>query len=166
MSDVIMLDAIYRLAAKKKSPPNFILFTGDGHFQPVVRYLVQDLRKNVEVYGVRTTMSRALRDAASASFEIPSEDGQLTACFRYIVADFDRIAQNHGNAFATYQSLVSRVSASNRIPREQVEMALGEMLDRGWLTKKKYRVAYGEPMINAILPEWDELIEAGLHNPG
>jgi len=166
MSDVIMLDAIYRLAAKKKSPPSFVLFTGDGHFQPVVRYLVQDLRKNVEVYGVRTTMSRALRDAASASFEIPSEDDQLTACFRYIVADFDRIAQNHGNAFATYQSLVSRVSASNRIPREQVEMALGEMLDRGWLTKKKYRVAYGEPMINAILPEWDELIEAGLHNPG
>ena len=45
-------------------------------------------------------------------------------------------------------------------------MALGEMLDRGWLTKKKYRVAYGEPMINAILPEWDELIVAGLHNPG
>ena len=45
MSDVIMLDAIYRLAAKKKSPPNFVLFTGDGHFQPVVRYLVQDLRK-------------------------------------------------------------------------------------------------------------------------
>ena len=115
---------------------------------------------------MRTTMSRALRDAASASFEIPSEDDQLTACFRYIVADFDRIAQNHGNAFATYQSLVSRVSASNRIPREQVEMALGEMLDRGWLTKKKYRVAYGEPMINAILPEWEELIEAGLHNPG
>ena len=115
---------------------------------------------------MRTTVSRALRDAASAAFEVPEEDGQLTACFRYIVADFDRIAQNHDDAFVTYQSLVSRVSASNRILREQVEVALSEMLDRGWLTKKKYRVAYGKPMINAIVPEWDELIEAGLHNPG
>ena len=155
MSDVIMLDAIYRAAAEKRSPQTFVLFTGDGHFQPVVRYLVQDLGKRVELHGIRTTVSRALRDAASECFEIPEEDQQLTECFQYIVADFNRIALNHDNPFATYQ----------RLPKERVEMAVNEMVNQGYITRKRHRVAYDKPMINVLIPEWDVLIEAGLHRP-
>ena len=165
MSDVVILDFVYRRAAKKRSPPTFILFTGDGHFQPVVRYLTQDLGKRVEVYGVQASMSRALREAATESFEIPQIDERLQDCFRYIVADFNRIAMNHDNPFATYQSLVTRVSNNRSVPKERVELALNEMLNRGWLTRKTYRVAYNKPMLNVIMPEWDELIEAGLHKP-
>ena len=165
MSDVIMLDAIYRAAAEKRSPQTFVLFTGDGHFQPVVRYLVQDLGKRVELHGIRTTVSRALRDAASECFEIPEEDQQLTECFQYIVADFNRIALNHDNPFATYQSLVTRVSRNNRLPKERVEMAVNEMVNQGYITRKRHRVAYDKPMINVLIPEWDVLIEAGLHRP-
>ena len=155
MSDVIMLDAIYRAAAEKRSPQTFVLFTGDGHFQPVVRYLVQDLGKRVELHGIRTTVSRALRDAASECFEIPEEDQQLTECFQYIVADFNRIALNHDNPFATYQSLVTRVSRNNRLPKERVEMAVNEMVNQGYITRKRHRVAYDKPMINVLIPEWD-----------
>ena len=108
-----------------------MLFTGDGHFQPVVRYLVQDLGKRVELYGIRTTISRALRDTASETFE----------------------------------SLVSRVSRKNNVPKERVEMALAEMMNQGLITKKRYRVSYDKPMINVLIPEWEELIAAGLHQP-
>lgn len=165
MSDVIMLDAIYRAAAEKRSPRTFVLFTGDGHFQPVVRYLVQDLGKRVELYGIQGTVSRALREAASQCYEIPEEDQQMMECFRCIVADFNRIALNHDNPFATYQSLVARVSRSNNLPKERVEVAVAEMMNRGYITKKKHRVAYDKPMINVLIPEWDELIAAGLHRP-
>lgn len=165
MSDVIMLDAIYRTAAEKRSPRTFVLFTGDGHFQPVVRYLVQDLGKRVELYGIQGTVSRALREAASQCYEIPEEDQQMMECFRCIVADFNRIALNHDNPFATYQSLVARVSRSNNLPKERVEVAVAEMMNRGYITKKKHRVAYDKPMINVLMPEWDELIAAGLHRP-
>lgn len=165
MSDVIMLDAIYRAAAAKHSPQTFVLFTGDGHFQPVVRYLVQDLGKRVVLYGIRATVSRALRDAASECFEIPDDDEQLAECFQYIVADFNRIALNHSDAFATYQSLVTRVSHTGGLPKERVEMAVSEMINRGYITKKRHRVAYDRPMINVLVPEWDVLIEAGLHKP-
>lgn len=165
MSDVIMLDAIYRRAAARRSPNTFVLFTGDGHFQPVVRYLVQDIGKRVELYGIRGSISRVLRDAASEVFEIPEEDEQLRECFEFIVADFNRIAHNHDNPFATYQSLVTRVSRSHHIPQVRVEMALTEMVNRGLVTKKKHRVAYDRPMINVLIPEWDELIAVGLHRP-
>ncbi|MCI9193614.1 MAG: NYN domain-containing protein [Acutalibacter muris] len=165
MSDVIMLDAIYRAAAAKHSPRTFVLFTGDGHFQPVVRHLVQDLKKRVELHGIRATVSRALRDSASECFEIPQEDEQLMECFRYIAADFNRLALNHDNPFATYHSLVSRVSHSHGLPKERVEMAVSEMINRGYITRKRHRVAYDKPMINALIPEWDEMIAAGLHKP-
>ena len=163
MSDVIMLDAIYRAAAEKRSPHTFVLFTGDGHFQPVVRYLVQDLGKRVELYGIQGTVSRTLRETASECIEIPEEDQQMMECFRCIVADFNRIALNHDNPFATYQSLVTRVSRSNNLPKERVEVAVAEMMNRGYITKKRHRIAYDRPMINVLIPEWDELILAGLH---
>lgn len=165
MSDVIMLDSIYRTAAQKRSPNTFVLFTGDGHFQPVVRHLAQDLGKRVDVYGIQSTVSRALREAASECFEIPEEDRELMKCFEYIVADFNRIALNHNDPFATFQSLVVRVSRSSGLPRERVEMAVSEMMNRGYITRKKHRVAYDKPMINVLIPEWDELIAAGLHKP-
>lgn len=131
----------------------------------MVRYLVQDLGKYVELYGIRTTISRTLRDTASETFEIPEQDTQLLKCFTYIVADFNRIALNHENPFATFQSLVARVSRNNSVPRERVEMAVAEMLNQGLITKKRYRFSYDKPMINVLVPEWDELIAAGLHKP-
>ena len=57
------------------------------------------------------------------------------------------------------------MSNSQGVPKERVELALNEMMNRGWLTRKKYRVAYNKPMLNVIMPEWDELIDAGLHKP-
>ena len=165
MSDVIILDALYRTVVQKRSPQPFVLFTGDGHFQPAVRYLVQDLGKRVELYGIRTTISRALRCAASETFEIPEQDAKLMACFAYITADFNRIAMNHDNPFANFQSLVSRVSRKNNVPKGRVEMALTEMMNQGLITKKRYRVSYDRPMINVLVPEWDQLIAAGLHHP-
>ena len=167
MSDVIMLDAIYRQAAVRRPPQTFVLFTGDGHFQPAVRYLTQDLGNRVVLYGIRGTISRALREAATEVFEVPEDDSLQWECFQYIVADFDRIALNHSNSdpFATFHSLVTRVSNKNRVPKERVELAVSEMVNRGWVTRKKHRVSYDKPMINVLIPEWDELIAVGLFKP-
>ena len=167
MSDVIMLDAIYRQAAVRRPPQTFVLFTGDGHFQPAVRYLTQDLGNRVVLYGIRGTISRALREAATEVFEVPEDDSLQWECFQYIVADFDRIALNHSNSdpFATFHSLVTRVSNKNRVPKERVELAVSEMVNRGWVTRKKHRVSYDKPMINVLIPECDELIAVGLFKP-
>ena len=39
------------------------------------------------------------------------------------------------------------------------------MVNQGYITRKRHRVAYDKPMINVLIPEWDVLIEAGLHRP-
>lgn len=65
MTDFIMLDYIYQYADENRKVGTYIIFTGDGHFQSVTKYLVQKKRKNVVIYGVKDTISRQLRDAAS-----------------------------------------------------------------------------------------------------
>lgn len=69
MSDVVMIDAIYRQLENRHSPKVFILFTGDGHFEPVVRHLTQDKGKKVVLYGVKNSTSRLLKDAATEWYE-------------------------------------------------------------------------------------------------
>lgn len=74
MTDFIMLDYIYQYADESSKAGTYIIFTGDGHFQSVTKYLVHKKRKNVVVYGVRDTISRQLRDAASEVRELPTHE--------------------------------------------------------------------------------------------
>ena len=67
-TDFIILDAIYREAAKKNSPEVFIIFTGDAHFNLAIKYL-RELKKKVIVYGVKHSLSNKLK--ASANSYVP-----------------------------------------------------------------------------------------------
>ena len=55
-TDFIILDAIYREAAKKDSPDEFVIFTGDAHFNLAIKYL-RELKKKVIIYGVKRSLS-------------------------------------------------------------------------------------------------------------
>ena len=45
MTDFIMLDYIYQYADQNKRTGTYIIFTGDGHFQSVTKYLSQKKKK-------------------------------------------------------------------------------------------------------------------------
>ena len=46
-TDFIMLDYIYQKAMTRKDIDTFIIFTGDGHFSSVVRFIINQCHKNV-----------------------------------------------------------------------------------------------------------------------
>ena len=52
-TDFIMLDYIYQRAMSSKNIDTFIIFTGDGHFTSVVKFLTNVCKKEVVVYAVR-----------------------------------------------------------------------------------------------------------------
>lgn len=86
MTDFIMLDYIYQTAYTKPDITTFIIFTGDGHFQSVTKYLIQKLNKKVIIYGVRDSVSKQLRTVASECYMLPTDaetlrgsDGVTTA---------------------------------------------------------------------------------------
>lgn len=162
MSDVVMIDAIYRQLEDRHSPKVFILFTGDGHFQPVVRHLAQDRGKKVVLYGVKNSTSRLLKDAATECHEVPDSEAQVELCYRLITEEFDRLFQRYGEIITSFSSLTQRISEENNIPRQTVEIALHDMMDRGWVTKKRRTNRVSKNSFDNILPEWDKLIDAGL----
>ena len=162
MSDFVMLDHIYRAAADRHSPRIFILFTGDGHFAPAVRHLVQDLRKDVILYGIRGSVSHFLKDAASECREFPDEEAQMRIYWQLIVDYFDYMAEHRPNMLLTFARTVSDIATRYNLPLQNVEAAFSLMLEKGWFTKKRH-VFPNRDTIKIVVPEWDKLIEAGLY---
>ena len=162
MSDFVMLDHIYRAASDRRSPRTFILFTGDGHFAPAVRHLVQDLRKNVILYGIRGSVSNFLKDAASECREFPDGEAQMRLYWHYIVNYYDSIAEHRPNALLTFKRVASDVAAEHEIPQQSVENAFSEMVSNGWFMQKMHSFP-NRQSIRIVVPEWDKLIEAGLY---
>ena len=69
-----MLDSIYQRAMFAKDIDTFIIFTGDGHFTSVVKFLTNTCKKEVIVYAVRDCLSGMLKSAASKYIEIPTSE--------------------------------------------------------------------------------------------
>ena len=71
-SDFIMLDHIYQKLILQENIEQFVLFTGDGHFQSVAAFLKNFNDKTVGVYAVKGLLSPLLAGAADWYEEISS----------------------------------------------------------------------------------------------
>ena len=60
-TDFIMLDYIYQKAMTRKDIDTFIIFTGDGHFSSVVRFIINQCHKKVGIYGITGALSFQLK---------------------------------------------------------------------------------------------------------
>lgn len=160
MTDFIMLDYIYQTAALKPEFDTYILFTGDGHFQSVVKYLVQRQKKNVVVYGVEGATSNQLKTVATSCFELP-EDGMKDLPIRQMIVANLAYTSEHPEIIPTFMGTVSAVSRRNEVPDYRVKTVLQEMLDSGLLYRKDYRVDFNRK-VKVIAPDWEKLHDAGL----
>ena len=151
MSDFILLDHLYRAAEDRRSPQTLLLFTGDGHFVPVVQHLVQKKKKTVIVYGIRGCVSHFLKENATECREIPDEEEQLQLCRQLIVAYYDRMFQRYGEATLTFRKVVDTVSQDHNLPSQAVEIALSRMMNESLMVKRRHRTPRGNS-INIMAP--------------
>ena len=129
MTDFVMLDYVYQCAATRHDIGRYILFTGDGHFQSVVRYLKQKKKREVIVYGIRETFSRQLRDAATYAVEVPDSD-MFSPYYRMIIRNFAYVSGKN-DIIPTFNGTVDTVTGQNGVPRERVRAALVKMMNMG-----------------------------------
>ena len=162
MTDFIMLDFIYQTAAQRKDINTYILFTGDGHFQSVVKYLIQRLKKEVIVFGVKDAVSNRLKDVASEYHEIPYPSEMKDAYYRMIVSNMDYVFDKP-EIIPTFMSTVQAVSERNRIPESNIYSALNEMIDEGLIYKREQTVNFNR--VKVIAADWDALKKAGYWDP-
>lgn len=161
VTDFIMLDYIYRNAGTRNDADVYILFTGDGHFHSVVKYLTQTLGKKVVIYGIRDSISMQLRAIASEIVELPDEENIFWQYAPFIVEDL-AYASLRSSIIPTFNSTIQAVLRNHgEAPEELVRKTLQRMLDEGLVSQKMQRVEFNR-QVKVLRPEWDKLHAVGL----
>ena len=124
MTDFIMLDYIYQSIEQQKGIDTYILFTGDGHFQTVVKYL-KDKKKNVIVCGFEDSFSKQLRDTASEVIMVDIERELFERNCKMVLNSMAMI-EDQKDLLANFLQAVENVSKASNIPEEE----FGKMLVR------------------------------------
>ena len=159
MTDFVMLDYIYQCAATRRDIKRYIIFTGDGHFQSVVRYLVQKKGCEVIVYGIRDTFSRQLRDSATLTVELPCDD-PLVSYYRMIVRNIAYV-KTDPSKIPSFNGTVTAVAMANGVPKDRVRTALINMMNKGYIIQRDYIVEPGKK-IKILDADWEFLASNGL----
>ncbi|MGI5906876.1 MAG: NYN domain-containing protein [Candidatus Pararuminococcus gallinarum] len=160
MTDFIMLDYIYQHAALHPETDTYIIFTGDGHFLSVVRYLTQRANKHVIVYGVNGAFSSHLREVASESRELPDTDVSYRQYCEMIVENLVYVA-DHPTIISTFNGTVGAVARKHGAPEEMIRAALRRMLDEGLIVQKEQWVDFNRK-VRVLRANWEALVAAGL----
>ncbi len=156
-TDFLILDAIYREAAKKKSADVFIIFTGDAHFNQVIKYL-RELGKRVIVYGVKHSLSNRLKSSANAYIEMPRIVHEQQYYYEAILKSL--YVLNKRRKMATYKKTIDNVSSHNGISRDRIKDALDALMNNKYVTEKEKQYHGRKPKV--LVADWKRLREDGL----
>lgn len=163
MTDFIMLDYIYQYADENSKAGTYIIFTGDGHFQSVTKYLVQKKKKNVVVYGVKDSISRQLRDAATEVRELPKDEEIKRRYYDLVIKNMDHVYHNP-RIIPTFMGTAETIANRYQVDIEDIKSTLSEMIELGYISKGFKRVGYNKN-VKILVAEWDKLRDAGLWKP-
>lgn len=160
-TDVIMLDYIYRYAAKKKSPEVYILFTGDAHFLKVAEYL-KELGKKVIIYGVKFGFSNNLKSVSTSYVEMPRQSQEKDHYNDLIFMSLNRL-RHKPRTLITYWKTIHSVSEYNKVSKERVKTALDGLLKQKYI-KKHEQVGYNGKVVETLIVDWDRVKRDGIWN--
>jgi len=152
-TDFIMLDHIYQSAITvgDRGIDAYVIFTGDGHFNSVVSFLVTKCKKEVAIYAVKNAVSAQLADSASYSRLLPdsfvSEKAIAEANIPSLILQslkglYDRNKQKR--ARPTFWATVETVAKANNLEREEVSEALRILMRGGYVYQTKIKTANSE----------------------
>lgn len=135
-TDFIMLDYIYQRAMTKKNIDTFIIFTGDGHFTSVVRFIINQCRKKVGIYGITGATSSQLKASASWCRELPSDSEIYRTYYKLIVDTFNYLTVHREFVKnGSPEKITERVSKQGRVDRRSIKSALDQMMRDGYVYK-------------------------------
>lgn len=158
-TDFIILDAIYRKATEPKSPDVFIIFTGDAHFNLVIKYL-RDIKKKVIVYGVKHSLSNKIKSSANSYVEMPRTKQEHQYYYDAILKSLYILKKRR--KMATYGKTIENVSSHSGISREKIQMALDDLMNNKYLLEEEKQYHGKRPKV--IKVNWKRLEKDGLWN--
>ena len=163
MTDFVMLDYIYRAADENRKVRTYLIFTGDGHFQSVVKYLKEKKKKKVILCGIRDSMSHQLQTVATELLLYPQEETKFIEYAQMIVSNMAHVATKN-DIIQTFWGTVQAVSRYYNVPQEPATKTLKKMLDIGYLVRKERKIKF-QKTVTVLTANWEMLIKDGLWKP-
>lgn len=159
MTDFVMLDHIYRSAVKYSRVPNYVLFTGEGNFKAVMKFL-RDRKKTVISYGVSGAYSGMLRESANETVTVPAEE-EIYIHYRDYIIDNLAFVVDNGKIIPTFNGTIDAVSEKHGLQPQAVRRVLIRMIDEGYIYQRPHSFGIGKN-IKCLAANWDRLIAEGL----
>ena len=157
MTDFIMLDNIYQSVDESNGADTYILFTGDGHFQSVARYLKQRKGKKVIIYGIKGAISRALQAIADECHEIPLDGQILQTYVTHILENLHHFDQNrHEEQYATFLKTAEVVARFYEVDEMLVRAALSWLIDQEYI-KRIIVNPRADLEVRALKVDWEKV---------
>ncbi len=163
MTDFVMLDYIYQFVDNNKKIDTYVIFTGDGHFQSVIKYLVQKKHKRVILYGVNNSMSKRLQAVASETVLIPYAD-ELYRNYSKMIVENMAYVLDKPKIIPTFNGTVEAVAQKYEVPQDSIKSALSRMIEDGYIVKRDMRIEANKS-IKILAADWSRLITDGLWDP-
>jgi hypothetical protein len=136
-SDFIMLDHIYQRLIRQPEIKQFVLFTGDGHFQNAVAFLRNFNDKIIGVYSLKGSLSPQLAEAANWYVEVLPPDGReqrYEEIKKLIAENLSRLEE--GEKIATFNKTVEVIHRNNpQYTEDDVKTVLGILIDQNIIKK-------------------------------
>lgn len=161
-TDFILLDYIYRKSITQNDIDTFIIFTGDGHFTSVVRFLRNECRKKVGIYGITGATNAQLKQSATWSKEIPSETQVYQEYYKMFVDTFNYLTVHREfGENSTREKIIERVCRKNSVGKKAISKALDQMTTDGYVYTSSVAGENGK-RLTILRPNWELLSRDGL----
>ena len=158
-TDVIILDAIYRSAAKKDKTKVYVLFTGDAHFTKVAEYL-KEIGKKVIIYGVKYSFSNKLKSVATSYVEMPRQSQEKHHYNELILNSLYKQKQKN-RSVVTYWKTIQCVADYNKVPKDKVRIAVDGLIKQKYLYKEDKKFKRGK-VVSILKADWDKISNDGI----
>ncbi len=154
-TDFFLLDTIYQKAFERNAAEYFIIFTGDGHFGGVTRFLMEKCGKKVVIYGIENTISGQLRAVATECIEYPSYS-KLKKLYYPVIAKYISTLKEQSKAYITFLNTVRSLSEQLNLNQTYIHDALEGMIEDGYISLKEQWVS-NRKRIKIMIIDWDKI---------
>lgn len=161
MTDFVMLDYIYQSVYDRQDVGTYVIFTGDGHFQSVVKYLGQKCNKNVVVYGVDYTFSNRLKVVAKSIELLPTKQ-ELDTCYQNMILKYFERINNKRSVTPTFWGTIETVAKFNGVAEEPIKAALLRLIANEYVSQRDVHIGK-DKVVRMVVPDWDRLRRDGVY---
>jgi len=130
-TDFIMLDHIYQRLFRQSDIKQFVLFTGDSHFQSVVAFLRNFNEKKVGIYSLDGSLSTLLAEASDWYVRVVPSNGRFEAIKNALLKNLHWISEKP-DAVPTFSRTVTVVARTHaQYPEHDVASVLSSIIAKG-----------------------------------